>query len=186
MLRTYSQTDPNGDSMVTNSLWTSTRPEYTLPMKIPIFPGKYVKHAKWWIFHGYVSLRECIPNRCLIFPLWHGFCNLNSGLIVEWFLLVSNGMTRQSFSSKVSSLFWSFFAAFKNSISVKKENISAHISKTKTFWQNKPKQNTNKTKAARDMIIDTCSGFWMFLVMCVGPNIQPKYSMYGLFTYKTG
>ena len=28
-----------------------------LPMKIPIFPGKY--HFKWWIFHGYVSLQEC-------------------------------------------------------------------------------------------------------------------------------
>ena len=26
-------------------------------MKTPIFPGNY--QSKWWIFHGYVSLREC-------------------------------------------------------------------------------------------------------------------------------
>ena len=45
-------------------------------MKIPIFPSKYP--SKWWIFHGYVSLRECTSNnssRGLKGSVFHGELN---------------------------------------------------------------------------------------------------------------
>ena len=55
----------------------TTLPETNLAPENPIFPDKYHQNiSKWWIFHGYVSFRECINEW---FPLWGGVALGRSG-----------------------------------------------------------------------------------------------------------
>ncbi len=51
--------------MLPNTIVQAERKSLLQPLKILIFPGEYWIPSKWLIFHGYVSLQECIvvyPN----------------------------------------------------------------------------------------------------------------------------